>query len=172
MKHPFRAELLFLLVTMASCNFAVSQSFQYDLRVVEVVETDKTLTVDAFVKVDGEPHTKVRLGTSPGTLVRKVFDSEGATGDLEYSYFRIQTKEEIPPASPLRQRPRLDILTREVMSDLTLNETYRQKSTAHAPWDGDLNPFPLQDENILSIKKITQNEFLGIQPKIVTPHPK
>ena len=150
----------------------MAQSFTYDIHIDSIRETEGALSVDAFVRIAGEPYTKIRFSASSESTFRKLFDSKRATGDLEYSYFRIETKEKIPEALPERVKPRLDIITKEVMRDLALNEEHKRKSIKLPAWDGHLAPFPLDEASIVSVSEISQNDFLGIKPKIVVPQTK
>jgi len=151
------------------CGPALSQPFAYDIKADMITQTDNGMKLDAFVRIAGEPHTKVRLFVSSNSTIDRIVNAKRATNDLEFSYFRIQTIEQIPEARPMRIPPRLDIVTKEVMSDLALNEKYTRGQDAESEWDGHLNPYPLRETAILSFTEITQNEFLGIKPKIVTP---
>ncbi len=151
------------------CGSALSQPFAYDIQVDMITQTDNGLKLVAFVRIAGEPHTKVRLFVSSNSTIDRIVNAKRATNDLEFSYFRIQTNEQIPEARPLRIPPRLDIITEEVMSDLALNEKYRRSQDTEPECDGHLNPYPLRETAILSFTEITQNEFLRIKPKIVKP---
>lgn len=163
---------LFIFAFFALCGHAICQPFTYDIKVDTFRQTENELSVDAFVRIDGEPHTKIRLSTSSESAIRKLFDHKRTTDDLEYSYFRIQTNDKIPAARPMRSIPRLDVITKKVMHELALNEESRRKSVDEPAWDGHLNPFPMKDILIISVSEISQNDFLGIKPKIVIPQKK
>jgi hypothetical protein len=161
-----RGLIIFLI---AGSGNLLAQPFLYDIAIDRIREAESRFTVEASVRAAGEPYTRIRVSTSPDSAIRRLFELKHTTGDLEYSYFRIRTREEIPMALPIAQWPHLDVITKEVMDDISLNEQHRRKSADQSAWDGHLNPFPLDDTSIISISEISQNDFLGIKPRIVIP---
>ena len=159
----------FVALLIAGSGYAMAQPFLYDIGIDSFKEAVNLVIVDASVRVAGEPHTRIRVSITPDSAIRRLFDLKRTTGDLEYSYFRIETREQIPAALPTRHWPHLDIITKEVMDDISLNERHRRMATNQPAWDGHLNPFPLNETSIISILEISQNDFLGIRPRIVIP---
>lgn len=161
--------LSLILAALGFLGSAFAQTFEYDIQIDRLQERGDVLSADAFVRVQGEAHTKIRILSPLGSPTRKLFESKRRTGDLEFSYFRIQTNTEIPAALPARLAPSVDVVTREVLADIALNAKFRSSINPDPRWDGYLDLFPLKDDQITEIREIRQNDFLGIQPRIIAP---
>jgi hypothetical protein len=161
--------LSLILAVFGALGGALGQALEYDIHIDHFQEQGDMLSADAFVRLGGEAHTKIRILSPPGSPTRTLFESKRQMGDLEFSYFRIRTETEIPAALPVRPAPSVDVVTKEVLADFVLNAKYRSSVSPAPEWDGHLNLFPLKDDQILEIREIRQNDFLGIQPRIVSP---
>jgi hypothetical protein len=87
---------------------------------------------------------------------RLFFEERIKLDELEYRYFEITTKREIPRTRSAL--PRMDIITKQTTQDL-LGYAKSQESG--------LFEKSLSDEMIVAVRRITQNEFLNVNPKIV-----
>lgn len=80
-------------------------------------------------------------------------------GDLEFTCFEFTTVEEIPRAAG-NTPPSLGTVTKEVMRDL--EEYWRQRTERLGE-----SPREISDTQLLSVKIITQNQYLHVDPRII-----
>jgi hypothetical protein len=113
------------------------------------------LIVGFNIRKNGDPLTVADFRFPQSSKWRQLLDDQVKKNDLEYSYFEIITKQEIPKARGFRP-PHLDIVTKEVLRDLAEISSSRRESNG---------PQIISDSTIVSMRLITQNEFLQVSPR-------
>jgi hypothetical protein len=122
---------------------------------------NRDLVVKFGLRLKGDAHPVAVFRFPASSKWRSFFEEQIQKGDFLYSYFEIKTNQEILPPRPT-VLAHLDIVTEEVLKDMAEN------SRMH-PDDGILRPLP--DSAFVSVRMITQNEFLGVNPRIIPVPP-
>lgn len=119
------------------------------------------LEVVFIVCKDGKALDRTMFRFSGSSRWRPLLVSLMEKGDLEFSYFEVTTDMEIT-ASPLKVLPSsgVDIVTKD-----TVNDMANYLNRINVPERG--NPSLIFDAQIHSLKTITQNEYLNVNPRIV-----
>lgn len=152
-----RALAISLAIVTAFSNSDADDVFTYTASPYQVVTYNQDLIIRFNIRLQGEPYTVNGFRFTPNSKARLIFDDHINKNDLEDQYFEIKTKEAIPRTRSLTM-PHLDILTKEVSRDVADFCNRREKALFESA---------LPDEMIISIRSISQNQFLQINPKIV-----
>lgn len=108
----------------------------------------------------GEPDGMAFIAFPEKSQWRSMFEQAISTDDLNALYYSIQTKEQLPKTGPFFAMPVVDLVTDQVLHDINENSQYRSKAGLDT-----IRPAP--DSCILSIKPISQNDFLNVNPRII-----
>jgi hypothetical protein len=150
--------LLATIVFAASQYLACSEdTFVYTASPWQVVRYNNDLIIGFNFRVKGEMYRVTDVRFPENSKFRIFFDERIKQDELEYCYFELITKRKIPRKSEVAL-PHLDIITKETTQDLL----GYLKSRSPALFEN-----ALSDEMIVSVRRITQNEYLQINPKIV-----
>jgi len=132
-------------------------TFVYTASPWQVARYNNDLIIGFNLRVKGEIYTVTDFRFPKNSEFRIYFEDRIKLEELEYCYFEIRTNRRIPKTRLLTV-PRMDIITKQTMQDLL---GYAEKQQAGL-FEG-----LLPDEMIVSVRRITQNEYLQITPKIV-----
>jgi hypothetical protein len=150
--------LLFAGIGIAISLFraCAEDTFVYTASPWQVVRYNNDLIIGFNLRVKGEMYTVTDFRFQKNSEFRLFFEERIKLDELEYRYFEITTKREIPRTRSAL--PRMDMITKQTTQDL-LGYAKSQESG--------LFEKSLSDEMIVSVRRITQNEFLQINPKFV-----
>jgi len=151
--------LLFAGICIAISLFraCAEDTFVYTASPYQVVRYNNDLIIGFNLRVKGEMYTVTDFRFQKNSEFRLFFEERIKLDELEYRYFEITTKREIPRTRSVTL-PRMDIITKQTTQDL-LGYAKSQESG--------LFEKSLSDEMIVAVRRITQNEFLNVNPRIV-----
>jgi hypothetical protein len=151
--------LLFAGICIAISLFraCAEDTFVYTASPYRVVRYNNDLIIGFNLRVKGEMYTVTDFRFQKNSEFRLFFEERIKLDELEYRYFEITTKREIPRTRSVTL-PRMDMITKQTTQDL-LGYAKSQESG--------LFEKSLFDEMIVAVRRITQNEFLNVNPRIV-----
>lgn len=177
-----------LLLGLLACTIHATQAgeFVYDLKGGEFWPGQTHPDRFVFsVRQQGEEAGTLCVSLPPEHPWRKLMEAHRATGDLEFSYFRIRTEVELYPdqarssavvVAPFYEsgRPQIQpapiiyqgssMITQETIEDMAKNSQYQRQHTPRSQIPPILPGFTVKEWS-----EITQNQFLNINPRKVKP---
>jgi hypothetical protein len=175
-----------LLLGLLACAIHGTQAgeFVYDLKGGEFWPGQTHPDRFVFsVRQQGEEKGVLCVNLPPDHPWRKLMEARRATGDLEFSYFRIRTEVDLYlyQASPVvvipfyeSGRPHIDpspniyqgssMVTQKTIEDMAKNSQYQRQHTPRSQLPPILPGFTVKEWS-----EITQNQFLNINPRKVKP---
>lgn len=148
-----------LALWLSSSLQAGERAFVYGAAAQVSNVSNNDLIAGFNLRKHGEMYTTVSFRFSPDSRWRPLLEEKIKTDDLAYSYFEIITVDEIPKARGF-PFPYFDIVTDEVRADLAENFKWRRER-------GLDREEIFSEAMIVSLRVITQNEYLHVTPKIV-----
>lgn len=151
-------KILPLLITCLALDpsLAAEPSFTYQAAPGYYEKRGQDLIIGFNVRKAGEQFTAARLQFSGSSRWRSLFVPLIESDDLQQTYFEITIDQELQPG-PTLVPPKLGIVTKDTLRDLAdYWNRVAEKETR-----------PLPEAHILSMKVISQNEYLQITPRII-----
>lgn len=153
--------ILFILCAASGSASAAEPNYRYQAKPIGWNMAGGDLEVVFIVCKDGKALERTTFRFSSSSRWKPLLVSLMEKRDLEFSYFEVTTDMEIT-ASPMKVLPSsgVDIVTKDTVNDMAnylnrINVAERGNSTL------------IFDTQIHSLKTITQNEYLNVNPRII-----
>ena len=144
-----------ILILLGTCLLACAQtSFTYTLEPVSYRGEGDKIFVYFNVRKNGEGYTVSQYIIPRSSRWRKIFEEGWHKFDKEEIFYEIIMDKELDRSRMFV--PSLGMVTKQVQADVA-NLPQNQGDTFAG----------IQDSSVLSVKQITENEHLGIKPRII-----